>query len=211
MKATPPLPHFSPTAVVLVLLAATFSTADTIAAPVTPAISVKQLSDYPRDGWLTNGGSLSNQRYSPLEPINRTNVAQLKARWRASLNGSGLNPRSGNQAQPIVYDGVIYISTGDGDAFAVDFDSGKVLWEFKANVDPKVAQQGYVIASAPLYYDGLVITGFAGSDMGTRGRVKAYDAKTGDLRWTFYTVPAPTGATTCRRSARHSSPTSYRT
>lgn len=251
------MPHFSPTAVVLVLLAATFSTADTIAAPVTPAISVKQLSDYPRDGWLTNGGSLSNQRYSPLEPINRTNVAQLKARWRASLNGSGLNPRSGNQAQPIVYDGVIYISTGDGDAFAVDFDSAKVLWEFKANVDPKVARpccawpgrgvalgegkvfigeldarlialdqhtgkvawsiqaedpkQGYVIASAPLYYDGLVITGFAGSDMGTRGRVKAYDAKTGDLRWTFYTVPAPTGATTCRRSARHSSPTSYRT
>ena len=50
MKAPPPLAHFRPTAVVLVLLAATFSTADTIAALVTPAISVKQLSDYPRDG-----------------------------------------------------------------------------------------------------------------------------------------------------------------
>jgi len=202
-----------------------------------PAFTAQQLSAYPRSGWLTNGGSLSNQRYSPLDRINRGNVAGLKARWRASLNGSGLNPRSGNQAQPLVYDGVIYISTGDGDAFAVELDSGKVRWEFKANVDPKVARpccawpgrgvaigegkvfigeldarlialdqrsgavlwsiqaedpkQGYVIASAPLYYDGLVITGFAGSDMGTRGRIKAYDAKTGELRWTFYTVPGP--------------------
>jgi len=202
-----------------------------------PPFSAQQLAAYPRDGWLTNGGNLSNQRYSPLDLINRSNVAGLKARWRASLNGSGLSPRSGNQAQPIVYDGVIYVSTGDGDAFAVDFSSGKVLWEFKANVDPKVARpccawpgrgvalgagmvfigeldarlialdqhtgkvlwsiqaedpkQGYVIASAPLYYEGLVITGFAGSDMGTRGRIKAYDAKSGNLRWTFYTVPGP--------------------
>jgi len=164
-------------------------------------------------------------------------VAQLKARWRASLNGSGLSPRSGNQAQPIVHDGVIYLMTGEGDAFALDFASGKVLWEFKAEVDPKVARpccawpgrgvalgrglvfvgeldarlialdqrtgkvvwtiqaedpkRGYVIASAPLYYDGMVITGFAGSDMGTRGRIKAFDARTGKLRWTFYTVPGP--------------------
>ncbi|HEY6453807.1 MAG TPA: hypothetical protein VIY90_00845 [Steroidobacteraceae bacterium] len=37
----------------------------------------------------------------------------------------------------------------------------------------------------------MVITGFAGSDMGTRGRIKAYDARSGELRWTFYTVPGP--------------------
>jgi len=202
-----------------------------------PAFSAAQLAAYPQDGWWTNGGSLSNQRYSPLDLINRGNVSELKARWRASLNGSGLSPRAGNQAQPIVYGNVIYIMTGDGDAFAVGLESGKVLWEFKANVDPKVARPccgwpgrgvaigdglvfvgeldarlialdqrtgkvrwsvqaedpraGYSIASAPLYYDGMVITGFAGSDLGTRGRVKAYDARTGKLRWTFYTVPGP--------------------
>jgi alcohol dehydrogenase (cytochrome c) len=202
-----------------------------------PAVTAAQLRADPREGWLTNGGNLANQRYSPLATINRDNVAQLKARWRASLNGSGLSPRSGNQAQPIVHDGVIYMMTGEGDAFALDFATGKVLWEFKAEVDPKVARpccawpgrgvalgeglvfvgeldarlialdqrtgkvvwtiqaedpkRGYVIASAPLYYDGMVITGFAGSDMGTRGRIKAYDARTGKLRWTFYTVPGP--------------------
>jgi quinohemoprotein ethanol dehydrogenase len=219
------------------LLAARSAHAGEALAEPIPAFTAKQLAAYPRDGWYTNGGSLSNQRYSPLDLINRANVSGLKAVWRASLNGSGLNPRDGNQAQPIVYDGVIYVMTGDGDTFAVDFGTGKLLWEFKAHVDPKVARPccgwpgrgvaigdgkvyvglldarlialdqrtgkvvwsvqaenpklGYVIASAPLYYDGLVITGFAGSDMGTRGRVKAYDARTGKLRWTFYTVPGP--------------------
>jgi len=205
--------------------------------PKAPAFTAQQLAAPPSLGWLTNGGSLSNQRYSPLALINRDNVAHLKAVWRASLNGSGLTARSGNQAQPLVYDGVVYIMTGENDAFAVSVDTGKVLWEYKANIDPKVARPccswvgrglglgegmvfvgqldaklvaldqqtgkvrwsiqaedpkaGYVIASAPLYYDGMVITGFAGSDMGTRGRIKAYDAKTGKLRWTFYTVPGP--------------------
>jgi quinohemoprotein ethanol dehydrogenase len=202
-----------------------------------PALSANQLASYPRTGWYTNGGDLSNQRYSPLAEINRTNVDRLKAVWRASLNGSGLNPRDGNQAQPIVYDGVVYIMTGEGDTFAVSVKSGKVLWEFKAHVNPRVARPccswpgrgvaigdgkvyvglldarlvaldqrtgkvvwsvqaadpklGYVIASAPLYYDGMVITGFAGSDLGTRGRIEAYDAHTGKLRWKFYTVPGP--------------------
>jgi quinohemoprotein ethanol dehydrogenase len=202
-----------------------------------PAFTPQQLSSQPTLGWLTNGGSLSNQRYSPLGLINRDNVAHLKAAWRASLNGSGMSPRAGNQAQPLVYEGVIYIMTGENDAFAVSVDTGKVLWEYKANIDPQVARPccswvgrglglgeglvfvgqldaklvaldqqtgqvkwsiqaedpkaGYVIASAPLYYDGMVITGFAGSDMGTRGRIKAFDARTGKLRWTFYTVPGP--------------------
>jgi glucose dehydrogenase len=202
-----------------------------------PAFSAEQLTDLPRTGWLTNGGNLYNQRYSPLTAINRDNVANLKAVWRASLRGSGVKPRAGNQAQPIVYEGVIYIMTGDNDAFALDVETGEILWEYKANIDPAVARpccswpgrgvalgqgkvflgqldaklvaldqktgevawsiqaenpkDGYAIASAPLYYDGMVITGFAGSDLGTRGRVSAYDATDGSLRWRFYTIPGP--------------------
>jgi len=202
-----------------------------------PAFTAAELGALPRDGWITNGGNLYNQRYSPLAQIDRENVKDLKAVWRTSLRGSGMSPRSGNQAQPIVYDGVIYIMTGENDAFAVDVETGEILWEYRANIDPEVARPccswvgrglaigdgkvfagqldaklvaldqrtgkvvwsiqaedpkaGYAIASAPLYYDGLLITGFAGSDLGTRGRVKAYDAKTGRLRWTFYTVPGP--------------------
>ena len=42
-----------------------------------------------------------------------------------------------------------------------------------------------------MYFDGLVITGFAGAEYGIRGRVKAFDARSGSLVWTFYTIPGP--------------------
>jgi alcohol dehydrogenase (cytochrome c) len=216
-----------------ILLASAFLSGTVPAA--TP--DARQLMSAPTSGWLTNGGTLWNQRYSPLSRIDRDSVAGLQAEWRVSLNGSGMTPRSGNQAQPLVQDGVIYIMTGENDAFAVSVETGRLLWEYKANIDPKVARPccswvgrgvglgegkvfvgqldaklvaldqitgkvawsvqaedpklGYAIASAPLYYEGLVITGFAGSDLGTRGRIKAFDARTGRLVWTFHTVPGP--------------------
>ena len=91
----------------------------------------------PKDGWPTNGGNLYNQRYSPLTSIHRGNVAQLKGVWRTHLRGSGLGPQYSGEAQPIVYRGVIYISTGANDVFAVSVDTGAILWEYRANLDPK--------------------------------------------------------------------------
>ncbi len=56
--------------------------------------------------------------------------------------------------------------------------------ERKPNVGKRV-----LALPAPLYYNGLVITGYAGAEFGVRGRVKAFDANSGELVWTFYTVP----------------------
>src|SRR5882672_2821552 len=202
-----------------------------------PAFSAKQLTAAPTDAWLTNGGNVYNQRYSPLARINRDNVSELKPRWRTHLNGSGLDTKFSGQAQPIVYNGVIYIATGANDVFALDADSGKILWTYQAHLDPNITviccgwmsrgvaigdgkiftgqldgklvaldqatgkvawsvqaernDDGFSITTAPLYYDGLLITGFAGGDRGSRGRVKAFDARTGKLAWTFYTIPGP--------------------
>jgi alcohol dehydrogenase (cytochrome c) len=202
-----------------------------------PAFTATQLTALPTDGWLTNGGNLYNQRYSPLSLINRDNVANLKPNWRVSLNGSGSGSKYSGQGQPLVYDGVIYMVTGADDVFAVDVDTGEMLWTYEAKLDDtidticcgwssrglalgdgriyvgqldgkvvaldqrtgKVAwsiqaerwQNGFPITSAPLYFDGLVITGFAGGDRATRGRLKAFDAKSGALKWTFYTIPGP--------------------
>jgi alcohol dehydrogenase (cytochrome c) len=192
---------------------------------------------FPTSSWPTNGGDLFNRRYSPLTEIDRTNVAGLKGVWRARLGGSGVGPQYSGEAQPIVVDGVVYVVTGADDVFAIDFETGNTLWDYRANLDPKnnavccgwtsrgvalgegkvfvgqldgklvaldsktgkVAwsvqaerwQEGYTITAAPLYYGGLVITGFAGGERGIRGRVKAFDAKSGALRWTFYTIPGP--------------------
>jgi quinohemoprotein ethanol dehydrogenase len=202
-----------------------------------PAFSAKQLSELPVDNWITNGGNIYNQRYSPLTQINSTNVKELKAEWRTHLNGSGVGPPFSGEAQPIVHDGVIYVPTGADDVFAMDVETGKLLWTYESKLDPKIStvccgwtsrgvglgdgkiflgrldgklaaldqrtgkelwsvqaenwQEGYTITSAPLYYDGMVITGFAGAEFASRGRVKAYSARDGKLLWTFYTIPGP--------------------
>ena len=202
-----------------------------------PAFTGVQLKGGADQGWITNGGNSFNQRYSPLTQINRANVKGMKAVWKTSLNGSGTRPGVGNQGQPVEYDGVIYMESGENDVIAVSVETGKVLWQYRANIDNRFARpccgwngrgvavgegkvflgrldarltaldqktgkvlwqiqaaqprDGYAIASAPLYYNGMVITGFAGSDLGIRGHVNAYDAKDGHLIWTFNTVPGP--------------------
>jgi glucose dehydrogenase len=98
-----------------------------------PAFTAAELSKPRDDGWLTNGGTLSNQRYSPLTQINRQNLAGLKGIWHVSLD-SGKDFRHNNQAQPLVYDGVIYIVSGQDDVFAISVDTGKVLWEYRSGL-----------------------------------------------------------------------------
>src|SRR5271154_677072 len=62
-----------------------------------PAFTAQQLLAPPGENWITNGGSVFNQRYSPLKLINRDNVAGLKALWRTGM-GSGTNPGNSGQA-----------------------------------------------------------------------------------------------------------------
>ncbi len=205
--------------------------------PAAPAFTAQQLTALPGDGWLTNGGNLFNQRYSPLVQINRDNVKDLKAQWRTHLDGSGMGPQYSGQGQPLFYGGVLYVVTGADDVFALDVKSGAHLWSYQAKLDPAHVRVccgwvsrglglgagkiflgrldakltaldqktgrvlwsiqgenpnlGYSLVGAPLYYEGMVIVGYAGGDMGIRGRVKAYDASDGHLLWTFYTVPGP--------------------
>jgi quinohemoprotein ethanol dehydrogenase len=194
-------------------------------------------SELPVDSWLKSGGNLFNQNYSPLAQINRQNVANLKAVWRARLDGSGADAKYSGEAQPIVHEGVVFIVTGADDVFAISVKTGQILWKYQANLDEKIStvccgwtsrglglgegkiyvgqldgrlvaldeksgkpvwsiqaerwQEGYTITAAPLYFDGRVIVGFAGGENGTRGRLKAYDAESGRLMWTFFTIPGP--------------------
>jgi len=202
-----------------------------------PAFPAKQLVEPPHGDWPTNGGNLYNQRFSPLAGINRDNVKDLKGVWRTHLNGSGIGAQYSGQGQPLVYDGVIYIITGNDDVFALDVKTGAIVWNHLAKLDPErvrvccgwisrgvglgagkifVGQldaklvaldqrtgkvlwstqaqdplQGFSIVGAPLYYDGMVIVGLGGADMGIRGQIKAFDARNGKPLWTFYTIPAP--------------------
>src|SRR3954454_18750305 len=52
------------------------------------AFSASQLNAQPTDDWITNGGSLSNDRYSPLDEINASNIKNLKGVWHIHLNSA---------------------------------------------------------------------------------------------------------------------------
>src|SRR5690606_30633640 len=56
--------------------------------------------------WMSHGRTYSEQRFSPLDAINTVNVADLGLAWFADLDTN-----RGQEATPIVVDGVIYIST----------------------------------------------------------------------------------------------------
>src|SRR5688500_3776255 len=51
-------------------------------------ISNELLANLPKTQWATNGGSLSNERYSPLDQITTKNIGQVKGEWEAHLDGS---------------------------------------------------------------------------------------------------------------------------
>jgi quinohemoprotein ethanol dehydrogenase len=84
-------------------------------------------------------------------------------------------------------DGRVYVGQLDGRLVALDQSTGEPSWSIQA----ERWENGYTITAAPLYYNGMVIVGFSGAENGTRGRVKAFDAKDGHLIWTFYTIPGP--------------------
>jgi quinohemoprotein ethanol dehydrogenase len=83
--------------------------------------------------WITYGGSLFNQRYSTLNQINQSNVANLKGAWMTRLN-SGRGSKYKFEADPLVIDGVMYIPTGNDDIFALDAKTGRKLWEYFSDI-----------------------------------------------------------------------------
>ena len=89
--------------------------------------------------WVTNGGNLTNQRYSTLKQIDTTNVKQLKGAWMTRLKGSGLGGKYSLEASPLVKDGIMYVITGNDDVFALDAKTGAILWENWSGIDQKIS------------------------------------------------------------------------
>src|SRR5213594_73785 len=82
---------------------------------------------------------------------------------------------------------MVYVGTFDAHLVALDIKSGIVRWDSEV-ADPKL---GHSITGAPLAIKDKIVVGMAGGEYGVRGFVDAYDAKTGQRAWRFWTVPAP--------------------
>src|ERR1700750_3017875 len=89
--------------------------------------------------WVTNGGNLTNQRYSTLKQIDTTNVKQLKGAWMTRLKGSGFGGKYSAEATPLVKEGIIDVVTGNDDVFAMNAKTGEILWERLSGLDQKIS------------------------------------------------------------------------
>jgi alcohol dehydrogenase (cytochrome c) len=130
--------------------------------PVTDAM----LANPPPGSWLTWRRTWDSQGFSPLDQINRSNVASLRLRWTWSL------PNGPNEGTPLVHDGVLFVH-GYGDRVqALDAVSGDLLWQYsrQARSAPSVKR------TMAIYGDRIFV---ATSDT----HVVALSAKTGRPFW----------------------------
>ena len=117
--------------------------------------------------WLMWRRTLNGWGYSPLEQVNKQNVAKLEQVWSYPLG-------MGNQeSTPLVYDGVMYVPNGGDYVQAFDADSGTLLWEYRRF--PEGGRGGT--------NRNLAIWGTTLIDAGADNPMYAIDARTGKLVW----------------------------
>jgi quinohemoprotein ethanol dehydrogenase len=129
--------------------------------------------------WMSHGRTYSEQRFSPLKQINDTNVGKLSLAWYYDLDTS-----RGQEATPIVVDGVMYFTSAWSKVFAVNAANGELLW----NYDPKVPPEWAVNACCDVVNRGVAVWKgrvFVGT---LDGRLVALDANSGRLVWETLTV-----------------------
>ena len=128
--------------------------------------------------WVTNGGNLTNQRYSTLKQIDTSNVKQLKGAWMTRLKGSGLGGKYSAEATPLVKDGIMYMVTGNDDVFALNAKTGEILWERWSGIDQKISTVccGWLNRGLAMG-EGMLFLGQLDANVG------ALDIKTGKEVW----------------------------
>ena len=129
--------------------------------------------------WISHGRTYSEQRFSPLDGVNRDNVGQLGLAWYADMDTG-----RGQEATPLVMDGKLYLTTAWSKVKAFDATTGKPLWEY----DPKVPGETAVKACCDVVNRGLAAWGdklFFGT---LDGRLIALDRDTGKVAWEKVTV-----------------------
>ena len=140
----------------------------------------------PGGEWLSHGRTYQEQRFSPLDSVNRNNVDELDLVWSFKFDTA-----RGMEATPIVHDGVIYVSTGWSHVHAIDARSGEELWHYDAKV-PKAQLAktccGPVNRGVAIWQedsDSPLQVFFGALD----GRLIALDAATGMENWSVQSTP----------------------
>lgn len=123
---------------------------------------------------LTNGMGRHLQRFSPLKTLNKENVKNLMPAWAFSLGGE---KQRGQETQPLVHDGMMYITGSYSRLYAIDVKTGKEVWQYDARLPEgilpccDVVNRGAAIFGDNIYFGTL------------DAKIVALNLKTGDVVW----------------------------
>lgn len=123
---------------------------------------------------LTWGINTQGQRYSPLKQVNSTNAAKLLPVWAFSFGGE---KQRGQEAQPVIVNGRMFVTASYSRIFALDASTGKKLWKYEHRLPEGIMPCCDVVNRGAALFDNLVI--FATLD----AQLVALDQKTGDVVW----------------------------
>ncbi|WP_238364918.1 PQQ-dependent methanol/ethanol family dehydrogenase [Mesobacterium pallidum] len=123
---------------------------------------------------LTNGMGRHLQRYSPLDTLNKDNVSNLVPAWAFSLGGE---KQRGQETQPIVHDGIMYITGSYSRLYAIDVMTGEEIWQYDARLPEGILPCCDVINRGAAIHGDKIIFGTLDA------RLVALNAKTGDVVW----------------------------
>jgi quinohemoprotein ethanol dehydrogenase len=129
--------------------------------------------------WVSYGKGYSEQRFSPLDKVSTQNVGKLGLAWYAQFDTD-----RGQEATPLMVDGVLYTTTAWSKVFAFDAATGKLIWSYDPKVDGRkgfdaccdVVNRGVAVWKGKVYVGAL------------DGRLIALDAKTGQVAWSVQTT-----------------------
>ena len=131
------------------------------------------------DNWLTTGRTYQDQRFSPLTQINDRSVDRLGLAWHHDFDTN-----RGQEATPVVVDGVLYTTTAWSKVYAFDARDGKLLWSY----DPKVDKARGFLACCDVVNRGVAVWKGKVYAAALDGRLTALDARTGAVAWSVVTV-----------------------
>jgi alcohol dehydrogenase (cytochrome c) len=137
-----------------------------------PVTEQRLLDPAPAD-WMMFSRTHDNQRFSPLDQINRQNVGTLRMAWARGL------PPGVTENIPIVYRGVMYVAIAPAGVLALDGTDGDVIWQYRRELPSDIAKFVSPVGRARTLalFDDLVF--YAAPD----GFLVGLDARDGSVRW----------------------------
>ncbi len=123
---------------------------------------------------VTNGMGRHLQRYSPLDILDRDNVDKLVPSWAFSLGGE---KQRGQETQPLIYDGMMYITGSYSRLYAIDLKTGAEVWQYDARLPEGILPCCDVVNRGAAIYGDKIFFGTLDA------RIVALDLKTGDVVW----------------------------